>query len=98
MFDAQFVSDVDASGVEALEELRRQLAERGVTFVVARLVAPTKDRFDATGLTDRIGAKRFYPSVEAAVRGASRQMMAGPVDTRRAASRDEIEDPSADEA
>ena len=84
VFDAQFVTDVDASGVEALEQLCRQLAERGVTFVVARLATPTKERFDATGLTDQIGQEHFSPTVEAAVRRVSRRMTAGPVDTRRA--------------
>jgi high affinity sulfate transporter 1 len=68
VFDAQFVNDVDASGAEAVDQLCRQLADHEVTFVVARLSAPVKDRFDATGLTDRIGETRFHPTLEAAVR------------------------------
>ena len=68
VFDAQFVNDVDASGAEAIEQLDVQLAHHGVTFVVARLESPARARFDATGLTDLIGAEHFYPTVEAAVR------------------------------
>jgi len=68
VFDAQFVNDVDASGAEAVEQLCAQLAGRDVRFVVARLEDHAQHRFDATGLTDLIGADHFHPTVEAAVR------------------------------
>jgi MFS superfamily sulfate permease-like transporter len=68
VFDAQFVSDVDASGAEAIEQLYAQLATRDVVFVVARLEDHAQYRFDATGLTDLIGREHFHPTVEAAVR------------------------------
>ena len=87
VFDAQFVTDVDASGAEALEQLCKQLAERGVTFVVARLADPTKARFDATGLTDLIGQEHFYPTVEAAVRACVAADDGRTADTRQAGSR-----------
>ena len=68
VFDAQFVSEVDASGAEAVEELYSQLADRDVRFVVARLEDHAQHRFDTTGLTELIGRDNFHPTVEAAVR------------------------------
>jgi MFS superfamily sulfate permease-like transporter len=68
VFDAQFVNDVDASGAEAVEQLCASLQQRDVHFVVARLEDHAQHRFDATGLTELIGAGNFHPTVEAAVR------------------------------
>ena len=38
-----------------------------ITLIVARLRSRLKPDFDAAGLTDEIGAERFYPSVRLAV-------------------------------
>jgi len=68
VLDGEGLNSIDASGVEALEQLVRGLQEKGVGFVVARLKSPVHELFDAAGLTDMIGPKRFPPSVEAAVK------------------------------
>ncbi|MGB8651070.1 MAG: sodium-independent anion transporter, partial [Mycobacteriales bacterium] len=67
VFDAESVADVDASGVAALLQLVEQLRARGITFVVARLKSPLAEKFDATGLTARIGPENMVPTVERAV-------------------------------
>lgn len=67
VLDAEGVTAIDASGVEALQQLVPSLAGHDVTFVVARLKGPTRERFDATGLTALIGEQHFYPTVRAAV-------------------------------
>jgi anti-anti-sigma factor len=68
VLDAEGMNGVDASAVGALEQLVNTLQERGVGFVVARLKSPVRDIFDASGLTGLVGADRFLPSVDAAVR------------------------------
>jgi MFS superfamily sulfate permease-like transporter len=67
VFDAEGTTDIDASGTEALEQTIRTLADQHITFVVAQAKHYLRERFDATGLTARIGSDRMYPTVEAAV-------------------------------
>lgn len=67
VFDAEAMTGIDASGVEALEQLIAALERDGITLVVARLKGHLAERFDAVGLTGLVGHERFYPTVEAAV-------------------------------
>jgi SulP family sulfate permease len=67
VLDAEGLNGVDASGIEALEQLVGSLQGIGVGFMVARLKSPVRDIFDASGLTDVVGSDRFPPSVDAAV-------------------------------
>ncbi|MCJ7671090.1 MAG: SulP family inorganic anion transporter, partial [Acidimicrobiia bacterium] len=67
VFDAEGTTDIDASGTEALEQTIRALADQHITFVVAQAKHYLRERFDATGLTSRIGSDHLYPTVEAAV-------------------------------
>jgi anti-anti-sigma factor len=68
VLDAEGLNGIDASGVQALEQLVESLRGKGVTFVVARLKSPVRALFDASGLTALIGADRFAPNVETGVR------------------------------
>ena len=67
VFDAEAMTHVDATGLDALGELVDELHGAGVTLVVARLRTPLYEQFDLVGLTDRIGLDRFYPSARIAV-------------------------------
>ena len=67
VFDAEAVTHVDASGLEALGDIIRELEEAGVGLAVARLKTRVMEHFDAAGLTAAIGPDRFYPTVRAAV-------------------------------
>lgn len=67
MLDAEGMNGVDASGVEALEQLVNGLRGRGIDFVVARLKSPVREVLDGSGLTELIGPDRFPPSVDAGV-------------------------------
>jgi high affinity sulfate transporter 1 len=75
VFDAEAVTHVDSTGLEALEDLVDELRRDGTTLVVARLRTAMQEQFDAAGLTDRIGADHFYPSVRVAVEQVTRQGM-----------------------
>jgi MFS superfamily sulfate permease-like transporter len=72
VFDAEGMNAIDASGVEAIEQLVRNLDGKSIDLVVARLKSPVRDRFDTTGLTELIGAANFFPTVERAVTACSR--------------------------
>ena len=67
VFDAEAVTHLDASGLEALAEIVHELHEAGIVLSVARLKTRPKERLDEVGLTDGIGPDRFYPTVHAAV-------------------------------
>jgi high affinity sulfate transporter 1 len=67
VLDAEAISELDASGAEAIQQLVDDLRASEITLVVARMKQPTRDRADATGLTDLIGPDNFHPTVRAAV-------------------------------
>ena len=54
-------------GLEALEELTKDLRRDEITLVVARLRTRMQDQFELSGLTETIGPEHFYPTVHAAV-------------------------------
>jgi MFS superfamily sulfate permease-like transporter len=65
--DAEAVTHVDSTGLDALDQLTKDLVAHDITLVVARLRTRMEEQFEAAGLTETIGAERFYPSVRAAV-------------------------------
>jgi len=67
VFDAEAMTHVDSTGVEALEALATGLRKEGVTLVIARLRQRMREEFDLAGLTATIGDAHFYPTVERAV-------------------------------
>ena len=71
VLDALGMYDVDFTGTRALAEALDALARDGVDFAVARAGDHLKDNLARSGLLQRIGAERFYASVNEAVTGAS---------------------------
>jgi high affinity sulfate transporter 1 len=71
VFDAEAMTHVDSTGMEALESLATGLGRERVTLVVARLRRRMRDEFDLAGLTTTIGDRHFYPTVEGAVAACS---------------------------
>jgi sulfate permease, SulP family len=67
VFDAESVTHVDATGVEALRELATELGRDGVGLVVARIRAHVHDGLAGAGVVEAIGEERFFPTVRAAV-------------------------------
>jgi sulfate permease, SulP family len=70
VFDAEALTHVDATGVDALESLVRSLREEEITFVLARLKAPMRQRLGEAGVLDLVGEHHVYPTVRAAVAAA----------------------------
>ena len=67
VFDAEAVTHVDATGLEALVDIERSLTRDGVTLVVARIKGVVEARLEGTGLGASIPADRRFPTVRAAV-------------------------------
>lgn len=58
--------DIDITAMDALEEVRAKLAERGVVFAVARVKHDILGPLQAYGLADRVGADRLFPTLPTA--------------------------------
>ncbi len=70
VFDAEGLSNVDATGVEFLTSLIESLREEDIVFVFARLKSPMVEHLRQAGLLDLVGQDHVYPTVHAAVAGA----------------------------
>jgi sulfate permease, SulP family len=67
VFDAEAVSHVHATGLEALHELAVGLPRNGVALVVARMKPQVYERLVAGGVVEEIGEERFFPTVRSEV-------------------------------
>ncbi|MER6357661.1 sulfate permease [Streptomyces sp. NPDC001634] len=59
--------EVDITALDAVDELRRELAHRGVVFALARVKQDLLDDLRAYGLTDSVGMDRIFPTLPTAV-------------------------------
>lgn len=67
VLNAEAWTFVDATAIDVLARLQEELQQRGVVLGFARLKGRQREIFAETGLTERIGAERFFPTVRAAV-------------------------------
>jgi sulfate permease, SulP family len=61
------ISEIDITGTDALENLRRELASRNIVFGLARLKYELRQTLAAAGFLDMIGADRVYATLPTAV-------------------------------
>jgi MFS superfamily sulfate permease-like transporter len=59
--------EVDSTALDAVEELRAELARRGIVFALARVKQDLAVALDAYGLTAAVGADRIFPTLPTAV-------------------------------
>ena len=59
--------EVDLTALDALDQLRAELAERGIVFAMARVKQDLRDALRAAGLIDKIGEDRIFMSLRTAV-------------------------------
>ena len=67
MLNAEAWTFLDSTAIDVLARLQEDLEQRGVVLSFARLKGRQREIFAETGLTERIGAERFFPTVRAAV-------------------------------
>jgi SulP family sulfate permease len=61
------ISEIDITGADALENLRKELANRNIVFGLARLKTELGQTLAAAGFLDRIGENRVYATLPTAV-------------------------------
>ncbi|MCB9763200.1 MAG: solute carrier family 26 protein [Alphaproteobacteria bacterium] len=67
VLDMSAVNDVDASGVEALEELVDELERQDIALILVRVKGPVLDVLRRAGLVDHLGPARIAETVREAV-------------------------------
>jgi SulP family sulfate permease len=67
LLNAEANTEVDLTAVDALEEVRKTLAERDIVFALARVKMDLREDLAPTGLIDRIGEDRVFPTLPTAV-------------------------------
>jgi len=67
VLDADAITHVDATGLEALADVTTELQRNQIVLVVARLRTRMEEQFEAAGALALIGRERLYPTVRAAV-------------------------------
>lgn len=65
--------EVDITAVDALESLRAALAERGVVLAIARIKQDLRESLAPSGILDRIGEERLFPTLPTAVEAYRRR-------------------------
>ena len=59
--------DVDVTALDALDELREELTQRGIIFALARVKQDLRADLALTGFLDRLGPERVYMTLPTAV-------------------------------
>jgi sulfate permease, SulP family len=67
ILEARAITDIDYSASLTIRDVAKELAAQNVTFVISGLPAETRRQFDRDGLTDLIGANRFFNHLEEAL-------------------------------
>ena len=67
VFDAEAVTHVDSTGLEALDQLAKDLRRDEIMLMVARLRTRIEEQFADAGVTETIGRNHFHPTIRAAV-------------------------------
>jgi MFS superfamily sulfate permease-like transporter len=65
---AEPVTDIDVTAADMLQDLKAQLADRGISLCFAELKGPVKDRLRRYGLYEAFRDTGFYPTIGSAVR------------------------------
>jgi len=61
------INFIDASALETLENLKRELQDGGVEFYLAEIKGPVMDRLKKTGFIERLGNERVFLSTHQAM-------------------------------
>jgi high affinity sulfate transporter 1 len=86
VLNAEAVVEIDITAADVLEELRRQLASQGIVFAMARVKQDLYGQLQRAGLVERIGSRRFFPTLGTAISAFEHRHKAGSaaVEARRA--------------
>ena len=67
VLNIEAITEIDVTGADALENLRRELASRNIVFGLARLKTELGQTLAAAGFLNKIGEDRVYATLPTAV-------------------------------
>jgi SulP family sulfate permease len=67
ILDAEAITHVDATGLDALLDVTKDLRRDEITLLIARLRTGMEEWFEDAGVLDAVGPANLYPTVRAAV-------------------------------
>ncbi len=67
ILEARAITEIDYSAFQTLSDVVKELSRQHIAFVVSGLSPEVKVQFDRDGLTDLIGANRFFNHLEEAL-------------------------------
>jgi high affinity sulfate transporter 1 len=67
ILEARAITEIDYSASQTIRDVVKELSMRKVAFIVSGLAPDVKAQFDRDGLTDLIGADRFFNHLENAL-------------------------------
>lgn len=67
VINAEAIVEVDVTAVDVLESLVDELTRRGVVVAIARMKQDLAAQLEVTGLLDRVGQDRLFPTLPTAV-------------------------------
>jgi high affinity sulfate transporter 1 len=67
LLDAEAITDLDSTAADMLEEVRAELARRGIVLAIARAKRALRDRLAAAGLAEASPDRYFFPSIRSGV-------------------------------
>ena len=67
LLNAEANNEVDITALDALEELRETLADRGIVFAMARVKHELHTLLDAIGFVEKVGEEHIYATLPTAV-------------------------------
>ena len=76
VLNAESNVEVDLTALDALEQLRVELADRGIVFAMARVKQDLRESLQAAGMLDEIGEDRIFMTLPTAVDGFKRRSRA----------------------
>lgn len=68
ILDVSAINNIDSTGVHTLEELMKELREKGLKLLIAGAIGPVRDKLKRTGMIKQIGKHCFFFDVDNAVK------------------------------
>lgn len=79
VLNAEANVEVDLTALDTVDQLRTELADQHIVFAMARVKQDLRHALNASGLTDRIGPDRLYPTLPTALEAFRRETDSGTV-------------------
>lgn len=67
LLNAEAIIEIDITAADVMLDLQRTLAKRGIVFALARVKQDLYRQLQKTGLVERVGPERFFPTLPTAI-------------------------------